>query len=127
MLDASMRNPSRQLLRTPPGPSAWELLPRIRWMQREPIAFLCDLSQRYDRMAFFKAGSPPVYVLHAPELIKLVLLEHAKRYSKDTIQFRALATITGRGLLTSDGALWHKQRRLAQPAFSKTRTAAPRP
>lgn len=93
-------------------------------MQKRPLAFLMSLSQRYDKLAYFKAGSLPVFAVHHPDGVKLVLQERARSYSKDTIQYRALATITGRGLLTSDGDHWHTQRRLAQPAFSKARIDA---
>lgn len=88
-------------------------------MQRDPLAFLLEMSERYDKIAHFRAGKLPVYVIHHPDGIKHVLQEQPRRYSKDTIQYRALATITGKGLLTSDGSFWLRQRRLAQPAFAK--------
>ena len=51
------------------------------------------------------------------------LQDNAKNYSKDTFQYNLLSSITGRGLLTSDGDFWLRQRRLAQPAFHRQRIA----
>jgi cytochrome P450 len=75
-------------------------------------------------VAFIQAGSLPVYVVGHPDGVKHVLQDQNRRYSKDTIQYNALARITGRGLLTSDGNLWLRQRRLAQPAFARPRLMA---
>jgi len=50
-----------------------------------------------------------------------VLQDQHRRYSKNTVQYNALSAITGKGLLTSDGPLWLRQRRLAQPAFARSR------
>ena len=41
------------------------------------------------------------------------LQDNHKNYSKDTFQYNLLSTITGNGLLTSDGDFWLRQRRLA--------------
>lgn len=108
----------------PPGPTPRELLPRIRKIQKDAPGFLLDLSNRYGDIAFLAVGSLPVYVVSHPEGVKQVLQDQNKRYSKDTIQYHALSTITGRGLLTSDGAFWLRQRRLAQPAFARPRLMA---
>ncbi len=40
-------------------------------------------------------------------------------FRKSPIQTRDLAIYVGRGLLTSEGELWQKQRKLIQPAFHK--------
>jgi cytochrome P450 len=56
--------------------------------------------------------------------VKHVLQDQNRRYSKNTVQYNALSTITGRGLLTSDGTFWLRQRRLAQPAFARPRLMA---
>ena len=50
-----------------------------------------------------------------------MLQDNHKNYSKDTFQYNLLSTITGEGLLTRDGDFWLRQRRLAAPAFHKTR------
>jgi cytochrome P450 len=85
---------------------------------------LVDLSTEYGDIAFLPIGSLPVYVVSHPDGVKHVLQDQNRRYSKNTIQYNALSTITGRGLLTSDGAFWLRQRRLAQPAFSRPRLMA---
>jgi cytochrome P450 len=47
------------------------------------------------------------------------LQKNKKNYAKSPIQTKDLAKYVGKGLLTSEGALWQKQRKLIQPAFHK--------
>ena len=104
-----------------PGPTNREMLGQIRSIQTDPLTFLSRLSNRYGPVACFHVFTTPVFVLSHPEAVKHVLQDEHRRYSKDTIQYNSLASITGRGLLTNDGASWLRQRRLAQPAFSRPR------
>lgn len=113
-----MKNSSYPL---PPGPSPLELIPQIGTIQKDALGFLMNLSARYGDLAFLPIGSLPVYVVSHPDGVKHILQDQHRRYSKDTIQYNSLATITGRGLLTSDGAFWLRQRRQAQPAFARSR------
>ncbi|MBE0698198.1 MAG: cytochrome P450 [Anaerolineaceae bacterium] len=105
----------------PPGPTPRELLPRIPKIQKDALGFLLDLSAKYGDVAYFAAGSQPVYIVSHPDGVKHILQDQHRRYTKNTIQYNSLATITGRGLLTSDGPFWLRQRRLAQPAFARSR------
>lgn len=107
----------------PPGPTQQELLRRIPAIQSETLSFLTDISQRFGGIAGFHVAGLPVIVINHPEGVKHVLLDEHRRYSKETLQYKALSTITGRGLLTNDGESWLRQRRLAQPAFSRQRLA----
>lgn len=54
------------------------------------------------------------------EFLSYVLQKNQKNYSKSPIQTKDLAKYIGKGLLTSEGALWQKQRKLIQPAFHKS-------
>ncbi len=108
----------------PPGPTQRQLLSQIRGIQKDAPGFLLEIARQYGPLAFFKVGSLPVVIVSHPDGVRQILQDHNRQYSKDTIQYNALATITGRGLLTSDGDFWLRQRRLAQGAFSRSRLAS---
>jgi cytochrome P450 len=105
----------------PPGPSSLELLGQLRKIQRNAPEYLLDAARRYGDLVFFDVPKNPAYFINQPDLIKHVLLDNHRNYSKDTIQYNSLSEITGKGLLTSDGSFWLRQRRLAQPAFARQR------
>ncbi len=49
--------------------------------------------------------------------IRHVLLDNLANYDKHTPAFDAVRVVLGNGMLTSGGAFWKRQRRIAQPAF----------
>jgi len=61
-----------------------------------------------------------VFVANSPEAAKHVLLDRADNYVKSRIARRLLKPL-GQGLLTSEGALWRRQRRTLAPAFHPKR------
>jgi cytochrome P450 len=112
------------MLPFPPGPSNRELLSQIGSIQADPLTFLTSLADRFGPVALFRVFTLPVIVVTHPEGVRHILQENYKNYSKDTIQYNALRSITGQGLLTNDGEDWLRQRRLAQPAFARPRLQA---
>lgn len=58
----------------------------------------------------------PLFLFSHPDAVQHILRDHASNYRKG-ILFRAIATLQGQGLLTSEGDLWRQQRRLVQPVF----------
>jgi cytochrome P450 len=64
------------------------------------------------------------HLLFHPDGVRAVLVDHARDVSKDTPGFDALRLLLNNGLLTSDGAFWLRQRRIAQPAFHRARIFA---
>jgi cytochrome P450 len=106
-----------------PGPSPLELLRSLPAIRRDPLAYLLDCAQRYGDLVRFQAGPVTAFFANHPDAVKHVLQDNHHNYSKDTIQYNSLATITGKGLLTSDEPAWLAQRRLIQPAFARPRLA----
>lgn len=64
-----------------------------------------------------------MYLLTNPTLIEDVLVNKHKYFRKDTFLREKAAAIFGNGLLTSDGELWLRHRRMMQPAFHRQRIA----
>lgn len=63
-----------------------------------------------------KLGPFPYYFLSDPADVRHVLVSNHKNYVKSR-SYEGLMLALGKGLVTSEGTLWKRQRRLAQPAF----------
>ena len=59
-----------------------------------------------------------VHIPLEPELVQHVLLDNAANYVKPDIVKKLLRRTIGRGLLSSDGALWRDQRRIVAANFA---------
>ena len=97
---------------------SWSALRRFR---RDPLAFLTEMATQ-GPVAEFQLGPQRVFLLSDPDAIEDVLVTNAANFAKGRALQRARATL-GDGLLTSEGAVHLRQRRLMQPAFHKTRVA----
>src|SRR5262245_23499377 len=82
-----------------------------------------DAADRYGDLVHMKAGPYHGFLLSDPADIKHVLQDNARNYHKSPLYAR-LRDSLGDGLLTSEDALWLRQRRLAQPAFHRQRLMA---
>ena len=96
------------------------------WLWKSTFELMKDPIQFYkERMAAegdtFYVSFPGAKILMTgdPELIKHLLQTNHKNYEKDS-GYDQLALFLGRGLVTSRGDFWRKQRRIAQPAFYKS-------
>ncbi len=107
----------------PPGPK--RCVPGLQLLawRRDPLAFLLNVARDYGDIAYFKIGPQRVYMLNHPELVKDALVTHHDYFVKGRALQRA-KRLLGEGLLTSEGAHYRRQRRMAQPAFHRQRIAS---
>ena len=72
----------------------------------------------------FPVPGPPALLLNDPADVRQVLQTSARHWGKQTVQYAALARVTGPGLLASSEPNWLEHRRLAAPAFHHQRLLA---
>ncbi|MDB4887548.1 MAG: Cytochrome [Gemmatimonadetes bacterium] len=92
-------------------------------MTRRPLEFLPALQRERGDVAGFRFGRQVIALLSAPDDIRDVFVTNARGFHKGRGLERA-KLLLGEGLLTSEGEVHLRQRRLAQPAFHRARVAA---
>lgn len=89
--------------------------------RRRPTEFLTEAARLGD-VSRFRLGNQPMFFVNHPDLIRDVLVTNAGKFHKGRALQR-MKRVLGQGLLTSEGELHLRQRRLAQPAFHRQRIA----
>jgi cytochrome P450 len=92
-----------------------QMLPK--WFPFDPLDFNLTLARQFGDIAYYRVGPLRVYQLNHPDLARQILVEQPEKFQKARFINRAFRPFAGNGLLTSDGALWRRQRKLIQPAF----------
>ena len=106
----------------PPGPRPSLLSSLVYWPGRNPLEFFTNIARTYGDIAHVRLGGEHVFIVSDPRLIKDVLVTHSRQFTKSRGLERT-KRLLGEGLLTSEGALHLRQRRLMQPAFHRDRVA----
>ena len=87
-----------------------------RRLLNNPVTFLGDLATHYGPVVQIKIARKKYLILQDPEFIKHVLSDNHRSYNKFGIT-KILRVFFGEGLVTSNGEMWIKKRRLIQPAL----------
>jgi cytochrome P450 len=106
----------------PPGLSRWSMMTMLPKMVRNRLAVMSSVATRYGDAVTMPLGLRPLYFFNNPDYAKYVLADNPLNYHKGIGLIHAKRAL-GNGLLTSEGELWHKQRRTIQPAFTAKRLA----
>ncbi|MGD9854374.1 MAG: cytochrome P450 [Planctomycetaceae bacterium] len=106
--------------RLPPGPKGLPFIGNLLDFRKDPTGFLTSLARDYGDIAHFRLGRHHAYQLNHPDYIRDVLVTQSASFSKTRVLERARRVI-GDGLLSSNGELHRRQRRLVQPAFQRQR------
>lgn len=88
-------------------------------VRSNPLDFLSSLAQQGD-IVYRRLGPYPAYLLNTPELVRELLVNHARTSTKGPLVQRS-KQLFGQGLLTGEGEHHLRQRRLMQPLFQRQR------
>jgi cytochrome P450 len=107
-------------LERPPGPpdpaGVWTA---IR-LSRGTLEMLRELTDTYGDIVHFKLLGSDYYLLNHPDDIEDAFVHQAQAMARDEY-IETLQRTLGNGLLTSDGELWRRQRKLMAQAFTPKR------
>ncbi|MCA9699996.1 MAG: cytochrome P450, partial [Myxococcales bacterium] len=87
-------------------------------MSRGFMGFVEESWRRCGDCFEIRVGGQSVKIVVHPDDVEAILLTRRERYIKGDAyaQFRQ---VVGEGLITSEGELWRRQRRLIQPSFTR--------
>lgn len=107
--------------RWPPGPKGLPFVGVGLALRRDPLTLLRRVAQEYGDIASIPVPMGTRVLLNNPEWIEQMLVVQQGKFHKSTLTKQVTERMLGQGLLTSEGDFWRRQRRLAQPAFHRSR------
>jgi cytochrome P450 len=97
----------------------------MRDFNRDQLGFIERARDEYGDIVWMRFLYVPALFLYHPDDVEYVLTTNAKNFIKSmSLRSNFFQRLVGKGLLTSEGDEWKRQRRLSQPAFHRERVAS---
>jgi cytochrome P450 len=106
-------------IQTPPGPKVSLLKMLFNTGKKNTLDGLAATKKEYGDIVYNKIGPIRNYMLFSPEYVYHVLVTNQKNYIKG-FGYDGFRLLAGDGLVTSDGDIWKRQRRIMSPHFTPT-------
>jgi cytochrome P450 len=103
------------------GPPVWAAARQLMLMAGDRLTMMTEAAAHGDAVRL-PVGHKVLYLFNHPEHARHVLADHSANYHKGIGLTHARRAL-GDGLLTSEGQLWRKQRKVIAPAFAGKRIA----
>ena len=104
--------------RLPPGPRTFPVVGGGLGLATNFLPTLTSYRRRYGDVVHVPLALAEVYVYNHPDDIQSILVGEHSHLMKDELT-RVLSRYVGDGLLTSEGTVWRRQRKIAAPSFQR--------
>ena len=105
-------------LEPPPGPKGHFIFGNLAAVSHDWLGFYSRCAKEYGDVVQLRYLHVPICLVLHPRDIEYVLVTNSGNFTKSA-DYRALARVLGKGLLTNEGKAWQHQRGLIQPAFRR--------
>jgi cytochrome P450 len=103
-----------------PGPQGYPILGVVPKIGRDVLGFFKAMRDEYGDVVRLDLGARTLYLVTHPDDVKYVLQDNNRNYAKG---YEQVKPVLGEGLVSSEGDIWRRQRRLIQPNFHRRRIA----
>ncbi|HWD07666.1 MAG TPA: cytochrome P450 [Actinomycetota bacterium] len=111
-----------------PGPKGIPVIGSAIAMKRDLLGFMHRGMLEYGDVVKSVVGPPPIrvsaYGVFHPDGVQHVLASNADNYCKADEVYGEVRKLLGNGLLTSEGDVWKRQKRMVQPLFTHKQVAS---
>jgi cytochrome P450 len=107
--------------RVPPGPKGSPIVGVALQIRRDALGALTRAAREYGDIVRLPVVQQERILLNHPDYISQVLVVQQSKFQKSDLTKKITGRLLGEGLLVSEGEFWRRQRRLAQPAFHRSR------
>lgn len=112
-------------LHEPAALRPWPLgLPLLTSVRRDPLGAMERFRARYGDVVHLRVLSTDLYYLFQPALARSVLVDHQGDFTKEERTLEIFHTVHGANVITTDGPVWERQRRILKGAFTLQRIEA---
>ncbi len=92
-------------------------------MKRDYLGFVEKLHRDHGDISFMRLVNERAYDLFTPELVREALVDNAEHLIRWERGIEVFTEVFGHSVLTTEGDVWKRQRRMLQPAFTPKRVA----
>ncbi|HLW83348.1 MAG TPA: cytochrome P450 [Candidatus Acidoferrales bacterium] len=117
-MSVTLAAPRKQSHNLPRGPRGWLAFGNVPFPGADWLIGFERAAHQFGDVVYFQFLHVPMIMLVHPDAIESVLLTDPATFLKSR-DYRALAKVLGKGLLTSEGGEWRAQRKMLQPAFRR--------
>lgn len=115
------QRPQRPQRPPPPLAAGLPLVGMIPALFSDPLQAITKAARQHGDVVRLRIGPSECYLFTHPDHVQEILVDKAQIYTKESSLWQAAQALVGKGIGTTDGELWRKNRRAMQPQFHRSR------